>query len=336
LSVRPPSSPSCGRQYADLKLTLVVYHDMREVAEGIEGVERVLCVDRRKIGEAIRMLWRERGGPRTLVITHSINPLVAFYLAVSRARMAAGYLWSHVYTRSKGSGLRVTRLAKSFGHLVEQHTVIGEAMGFTRPRPPLSWTPGEKHLRGEFLEIRQRVREGRAAGMRYTLIVPGSASASKTWPPESFEQTIRHLCTGPRNHLILAGSPGERELNDRLSRIAPERITNVAGKTNFTEFAALVGEVDLVICNDSAAQHLAATFKVPCIAFFGPVDPAKCIHEGPGIVTFALRGTEKCRCGHDFFRPKPCVHGTPCLRSIPVERVTAIADKVLAGVDIEK
>jgi ADP-heptose:LPS heptosyltransferase len=107
-------------------------------------------------------------------------------------------------------------------------------------------------------------------------------------------------------------------------------VISLAGNTNFHEFAATVEAADLVIGNDSAASHLSAVFKRPCIAFFGPVPPTLRDHKRPGHEFHGLAGTQPCLCGYDFFREATtCPHQRQCLTSITVDRAFALAREVV-------
>jgi ADP-heptose:LPS heptosyltransferase len=51
------------------------------------------------------------------------------------------------------------------------------------------------------------------------------------------------------------------------------RIRSVAGTTDLVQLCALIASADLVISCDTAAVHLAAAYRRPQIALFGPTNP---------------------------------------------------------------
>ncbi|MBI1293175.1 hypothetical protein GC173_18370 [bacterium] len=317
------------RRWPDAPITLVVYREVEQVALGVPGVRSVVAINRRDGLAALRQLWKARGTARTLVLTHSINPLVALFALLSPAGAWAGYLWDRTYRRLPGHRLEFTPLAKPFDHLVRQHTVISEALGIdSAPLPEIAWSYSEAGLRAPFRELMTKLR---GSGKRLIVVSAGSRHANRTWPIEHWDELVDRLAALPDVHILAPGAPTEASVAEAFQSRHPGVVTSLAGNTNFHEFAATVEAADLVIGNDSAASHLAAVFKRPCIAFFGPVPPELRDHKRPGHVFHGLAGEHPCRCGYDFFREATaCPHGRQCLTSITVERAFATAVDILS------
>jgi heptosyltransferase-2 len=49
----------------------------------------------------------------------------------------------------------------------------------------------------------------------------------------------------------------------------PERVINLAGKTNLRELMALIQSCSIILTNDSGPMHIAAAFDIPLLALFG-------------------------------------------------------------------
>ena len=107
----------------------------------------------------------------------------------------------------------------------------------------------------------------------------------------------------------------------RGSRL-PDRVLNLAGKTNLGELAALFSLADLVITPDTGPMHLAAAVKAPLIALFGPTAPWRTGPYGNGHAV--LRKELPCS---PCFRKK-CPTGE-CLDQITVEEVLKAAEEKL-------
>ena len=45
---------------------------------------------------------------------------------------------------------------------------------------------------------------------------------------------------------------------------------NLAGKTTIEELCAAIGGLSLFVTNDSGPMHVAAAYRVPTVAIFGP------------------------------------------------------------------
>ncbi len=102
-------------------------------------------------------------------------------------------------------------------------------------------------------------------------LFPGSIWPTKRWPEEHFVTLARGL-DGAGFNLIFGGSPSERSLCDRIIQASGAATVNIAGETGPLEAAAVVGQCDLVICNDSAPLHLANAVRTDVLAIGGPTD----------------------------------------------------------------
>jgi len=105
------------------------------------------------------------------------------------------------------------------------------------------------------------------------LIAPGSVWKTKCWPSDYYISLINGLLKH-NIHVILSGSPSEKELCDHIIQninpVLKDNITSTAGITNLIKTAALASKCRLVICNDSGTLHIANAMKIPVFAFFGP------------------------------------------------------------------
>ncbi len=98
---------------------------------------------------------------------------------------------------------------------------------------------------------------------------PGAAyGPAKKWPhfPE-----LAILQEG--YNIVVLGTSADRESAQEIFRMAPERTTDLTGKTSLTEAAALMSGAHAVISNDSGLMHLAAYIGTPVIGLFGSTSP---------------------------------------------------------------
>lgn len=116
----------------------------------------------------------------------------------------------------------------------------------------------------------------RTAATKSVAIFPGSVWATKRWTQVGFaEVTSQLLKSGYR--VILMGSPEERNLCSQIfdaarnSAVPNEgELINLCGELSITNSILHLKNVAFVICNDSAAQHMAALVGTPSITIFGP------------------------------------------------------------------
>lgn len=104
-------------------------------------------------------------------------------------------------------------------------------------------------------------------------INPGASYGSaKRWYPEKFASVSIALST--RYDIILLGGPDEldiaSDIEKGLKKAQIKNYTNLAGKTSIKTLCETIGGLDLFITGDSGPMHVAAAFKVPTVAIFGP------------------------------------------------------------------
>ena len=114
-------------------------------------------------------------------------------------------------------------------------------------------------------------QEGLPKG-KYAVLAPTSRWKSKQWPVERFEKAAPHLLEQGMQSVVVVGAPSEHEQVATI--FTDERILNLLPEMTVGRLLAVIEHADVVLANDSAALHIAVGFKRPCVALFGPTDPA--------------------------------------------------------------
>ncbi|PLY05617.1 MAG: lipopolysaccharide heptosyltransferase II [Arcobacter sp.] len=104
-------------------------------------------------------------------------------------------------------------------------------------------------------------------------INPGATYGSaKRWYPEEFAKVAIEM--SKKYNIVIFGGPEEVDIASEIKeKLISKNITNVknlAGKTSIPELIEKIAGLDLFITNDSGPMHVAASFKIPTIAIFGP------------------------------------------------------------------
>ena len=104
-------------------------------------------------------------------------------------------------------------------------------------------------------------------------INPGASYGSaKRWYPEKFAKVATEL--SKQYEIIIFGGPAEVDMAEDIEKeLIKANITNyqnIAGKTSIKELCEKIGGLELFITGDSGPMHVAAAFKVPTVAIFGP------------------------------------------------------------------
>ncbi len=106
-------------------------------------------------------------------------------------------------------------------------------------------------------------------------INPGATYGSaKRWYPQKFAKVAATF--SDRFNIVIFGGPNEKEIakdiEKELKILGVKNYINLAGKTTIEELMAAISKLNLFITNDSGPMHIAAAFKIPTVAIFGPTD----------------------------------------------------------------
>ncbi|MBR2506572.1 MAG: glycosyltransferase family 9 protein, partial [Bacilli bacterium] len=97
--------------------------------------------------------------------------------------------------------------------------------------------------------------------------------SAKRWYPSYFADVAMSLSS--KFDIVIFGGNGEKEICDEISYILTKSgisHRNLCGKTSIKELASYIAGLELFITNDSGPMHIAAAFKVPTVALFGPTN----------------------------------------------------------------
>jgi heptosyltransferase-1 len=202
-------------------------------------------------------------------------------------------------------------------HVVEQNLELAsafagrklEAGGFDLPRSPKAEAWCEKALRDLGIS-------------KFAILNPGSGWGAKSWPAERYAEVARRLAEMGLRSLINFG-PNEQELAETVARESHGAARPIS--CSIVELVALTRRASLFTGGDTGPLHLAAALKVPCVALFGPTDPAR---NGPyGAPSVILRSQKSVTSYSHVADVDPGLH------SITPDEVMAAASRLL-GVPI--
>ena len=116
----------------------------------------------------------------------------------------------------------------------------------------------------------------------YAVFAPTAAWLSKRWPIDNFIQLAKHLPEHNIQNLIILGGPGEESQTAPLINADLPNINTIdlTAKSTVGQMMAIIENAQLVICNDSAAAHIATGFGRRMVCIFGPTEPAKVSPRG--------------------------------------------------------
>lgn len=157
-------------------------------------------------------------------------------------------------------------------HAVDRYLKIAEALGCNTeniifPFPLIKNNPTEIQKLKNLLD-------------KYAVIVPGARWETKTWPAENFGELASMLSLKS----VVIGSKADIPVAERVVEASGGNAVSVAGKTSLRELIEIMRDARFVISNDSGPMHIAAGFKVPVIAIFGPTSPIRTGPYGEGHI----------------------------------------------------
>ncbi len=105
------------------------------------------------------------------------------------------------------------------------------------------------------------------------LICGSENTPAKRWPVGHWRALIAAL---PDASFVLLGTAADAAITSAVAAgFAPERVRDLAGKTNLPAFARTLCECRAVVTNDTGGMHLANALGVPIIGLFGPTNPVR-------------------------------------------------------------
>jgi heptosyltransferase-2 len=143
---------------------------------------------------------------------------------------------------------------------------------------------------------------------------------SKQWP--YYQDLVKIMHPFEITVLGIAADYGNGEL---IRMVDPDRVRNLAGKTNIQEALEIISKSKLVISNDSGLMHVAAFVGTPVIGIFGSTSSQWTRPLGSKSEVFDVA----MECIPCFKRKCPYGHYN-CLKSIRAEKV---ADRAKAMLD---
>lgn len=154
--------------------------------------------------------------------------------------------------------------------LAERYAALADPAGtpLARPLPTLRLTVSDA-ARAQLLDRLGLARQGPVA-----VLCPGAEyGPAKRWPPAYFSALGSQLARDGYQ-VWVAGSSGDRDIGEEISRSSAGLCVNLCGRTSLEEVVDLLSGAQLVVSNDSGLMHVAAALGVPLMALYGSSSPS--------------------------------------------------------------
>lgn len=297
-----------------------------QLLEGAEWLDELFVYhseDVATLRQRLKLLGqlRERAYDVWIELPQDLSPMRIMLRNMVSARMA-GARWAYGWRVSK---LRWAAQAQSellaFPNEVDRLLAVAAECGIPSQTAvfPLPLSDRDRKVADEILD------QNDLAPQTLVAIAPGAKRPTNRWPLDRFAQVGRHLVSEGFRVLIMGGASDVEDCCIVTAAIGPGAV-NLAGQLSLLQSCELLKRCQLLICNDSGVQHLAAAVGTRCLSIFSFWQPiGKWLPYGPEhTVLYKWVDCHTCLLNR-------CPYDNRCIKLIDADEVIAWADRKLAG-----
>lgn len=274
-----PALSALRRSFPDARITWLIRPEFAPLIEGHPHLDDIIRFDRKRLGKAC---WHP-GAFRDLVALvrdlrcrrfDAVLDLQGLLRSAALARLSGcpqrfGPVWRremahHLYTRA------VPR-HRDWVHVIDYYMKILEAMGAGQRQ--VQFVLPTKPAVAE--EARALLSHHQVDPERYAVLIPGSAQASKCWPPERFATLAERLVSEHDLSLVVTGSRAESLMIEQIRKYAHCSLVSLAGATSLPELVEVLRHARIVVSNDTGPGHIAAALDKPLVMMFSWSNPLR-------------------------------------------------------------
>jgi heptosyltransferase-2 len=156
-------------------------------------------------------------------------------------------------------------------------------------------------------------------------VAPGASfGPSKLWYPDRWAAVADDLAEEFGASIVILTAPSEHELYTQIEsgmRMSPVPLRDTPLPLELLK--GVMSHLDLLLCTDSGARHVALALDVPTVVVMGPTDPR--YSAGELDIGVVIRENVDCSPCHK----KVCPTDHRCMKLITPERVAQTASKLL-------
>ena len=324
-----PVISGLNEKYPEARITLLVTSDFSEFAARIPHVDEIKVLNLRQFIDAFKdktknwvdlyhyfeeFLTDLKNQKFDFLVNLSHSKLSAFMILYLKIKKHCGFgcnevgdrLANHPWMQYFGTE-PFNRIYNPF-NLVEIFTRSVDALPENKCVEILSLSEDEKSASD--LMVRNNIQEE-----DFLIgIQAGSSLENRRWPSRHFSELLELLLQDKKVKILIFGVESEFALAEeiRLPVGNKARVINLAGKTNISQLAGLVGKCRYLITNDTGTMHIAAALGTKIVGlFFAHAHPFETGPYGPEHLIFQAR-----------IPCAPCSYGVQCNNIICVEKVS--------------
>jgi len=159
-------------------------------------------------------------------------------------------------------------------------------------------------------------------------IHPGGKYPSQRWPIDRFIQIINKIIERYQAKVVIMGDSTEKAIIEKAMKSVKGKGVITAIGFPLDKLAALISEMNFLICNNSGLLHIACALDVATVSTMGPTDPH--LWRPMGEKHVAIRKNLSC---------SPCTRGWcrrhDCMKLITTEEVMEAVQSQLCAASAE-
>lgn len=320
-----PSLFSLRRFVPEAQIDILLEDWVAPVLEGSDLIDRVITIPRDSTSARARVARELRAARYDVVYNLHGGTTATLLTRATGAKHRVGfenYQYARLHNHIAPSPLEIWQ--RSTLHSVEQQLAL---IGWTgvpvtdRPATRLAVTESAS------ISVTEKLRAAGFRGSEAVAIVhPTAAFETKQWAIENFARVTEEL--GARGFVpVVVVAPNEKQMAQTLVDKSSARCV-VLNDLTLPEVTALGSRARLFVGNDSGIAHIAAATGAPCVVIFGSSNRNhwRPWTTQPNEIVFEELPCQPC---HGYFCAE--FEKPECILRVPVERVVAAIDRILAS-----
>ena len=317
-----PSLSALRRFLPEAEIDILVEDWVAPVLEGHSAINKVITMERKSLASRARVARELRSARYDVVYNLHGGTTATLLTRATGAPHRVGYAtyqYSHLHNHQAPAASVLWQQSKT--HSVEQQLAL---LGWTgvpvTDRPPTQLAVTSTSLAA----VDELLRTANLEGKEFALIHPAAAFATKQWAADKFARVVEFLAERKVESVAIAG-PNETDVVNELISTSSTKVTSLSLK--LPEVTALASRARLFVGNDSGIAHIASAVGAPSVVIFGSSNIAhwRPWNPAPAEVVFEEMECQPC---HGYYCER--FEQPECILRVPVSRVTAAIDRVLA------
>lgn len=280
-----PSIRYIKEKFPEARISMLVGKWSKDVMEGNPNIDKLITFDdsillKKKVIKFLKLIYELRKEKYDLCIMFHCNPIIHLMAFLIGASQRMGFEeensgFSLTCKVPMEQGLSGRYMGDIYFDLVDPEKAVQRDMRLT-----LVLMEDERKFALSILE-----KHGITKNNFIVSIAPGGGMnprenvLAKRWGPEGFREVVKSIINDFNGRVLMLGSSHDKAVAEKIVDGVSQKAANLCGLVTLRQSAALIGESNLLITNDSAPHHIAVAMGVPSITIFGPTMPETFISE---------------------------------------------------------